>query len=535
MMRLTLATLPVALAAMQLICLERVGAEEAAATSTGPIVEEASALADGLVIRTTATTELSADQDKTFDALAKLPYIIEPPDILLIEGVSLTPKSPHRLEKFDVVLIHVKGSLPEQPIDNNYSVDADGAINFGPTYGRVRVVGSTVDKAEREIRESLAKTISNVEVSLSLVASAGAQSITRQHLVAMDGRVDLGAYGSVYVAGMTLDKARKAIERKLAKKLEKPEVVVDVLAYNSKVAYVIEKGADGCDNVARLPVPYPLSRDCNVDSVLEQTGAHTYKLAEAQITLRRPSPNGMGEHVVFPIACDPSTGLITPETNHPLLPGDRIFITPPATHSPKPEPTRLSPSGYYAAPHPPTIPTAVTEAAASPTADPPPADLKHSGHRQVVYDIRVIEDAHNSLAEFKPLSENGFMLADASTTLGALRILEKHRLIKYLAEPHVVTTLGRAAQFSSGEAMSDKAGDRRLRNGTHVEVSAEQADEQLEVTWLVRVSRDGADLEISNITAMADGQTAIYKLGPPSTKQGKQQPIYVVLTPTLVK
>src|SRR6187431_2004042 len=53
-------------------------------------------------------------------------YTIEPPDILLVEGVKLVPKSPHRVETFDVLLIRVIGAFPEQPIDNSYNVDADG-------------------------------------------------------------------------------------------------------------------------------------------------------------------------------------------------------------------------------------------------------------------------------------------------------------------------------------------------------------------------------------------------------------------------
>lgn len=114
-------------------------------------------------------------------------YVIEPPDVLLIEGVKLVPKSPHRIETFDVLLIRVIGAFPEQPIDDTYAVDADGSVNLGPTYGRIKVVGFTIEEAEDEIRKGLAKILTDVEVSLSLVASAGAQAVTGQHLVAMDG------------------------------------------------------------------------------------------------------------------------------------------------------------------------------------------------------------------------------------------------------------------------------------------------------------------------------------------------------------
>ena len=142
-------------------------------------------------------------------------YVIEPPDILLIEGVKLVPKSPHRIETFDVLLIRVIGAFPEQPIDNTYNVDADGTVNLGPTYGRIKVVGLTIEEAEDEIRNELAKVLTDVDVSVSLLASAGAQQITGQHLVAMDGRVNLGTYGSVFVAGMT-DRGSPRGDRKAA-------------------------------------------------------------------------------------------------------------------------------------------------------------------------------------------------------------------------------------------------------------------------------------------------------------------------------
>ncbi|MBA3482770.1 MAG: hypothetical protein H0T51_13240 [Pirellulales bacterium] len=540
MKRYAVPLLLLAISAVQLIRVEPVVGDENVEVSTmaaegAAVLDPSIVAADDATVSTDA--EFTAERDATFNALAKLPYVIEPPDILSIEAVNLVPKQPDFLKPADVVRVQVKSWLSERPMPNEkYSVEADGTINLGTPYGRVKVTGRPFEVAEHMVSDQVRKTRSDLTAELSLVAANDASSVAGQHLVAMDGRVHLGELGSPYVAGKTVAQTKRILEKQLAKRFEDLEIRVEVIAYNSKVAYIIEKGGEYGDDVTRLPVPYPLSKDCNVGSVLEQTGSRPYKLAAARIRICRPAPNGQSAELVLPIVCDPSTGLITPETNHPLLPGDRIFVTPPGTAPLKPKRTRFSPSSPYAAPHLPPISVVVTEAAASPNADPPPAHLLRPGQRQVVYDIRVLEDAHNSMAEFKPLHEKGFMLADASTTLGTLRILEKHQLIKYLAEPQLVTTLGRAAQLSVGETMSDKAGDRRLRNGTHIEVSAEQADEKLDVTWLARISRDGVDLEISNKTVMADGQTAIYRLGPSSKKQVKQRPpIYVVLTPTLVK
>ena len=248
-------------------------------------------------------------------------YVIEPPDILLIEGVKLVPKSPHRIETFDVLLIRVIGAFPEQPIDNSYNVDADGTVNLGPTYGRIGVVGLTIEEAEDEIREQLSKVLTNVDVSVSLLASAGAQAITGQHLVAMDGRVNLGTYGSVYVAGMTLEEARAAIELKLTERLDDPEVFVDVLAYNSKVYYIITQGAGLGDDVTRQPIT---GNETVIDAVAALGGIS--QVSSTRMWIARPAPNGVGCEQILPIEWNDIAQGASTATNYQLMPGDRLFI-----------------------------------------------------------------------------------------------------------------------------------------------------------------------------------------------------------------
>jgi polysaccharide export outer membrane protein len=248
-------------------------------------------------------------------------YVIEPPDILLVEGVKLVPKSPHRIETFDVLLIRVIGAFPEQPIDNSYNVDADGTVNLGPTYGRIPVVGLTIEESEDEIRAQLSKVLTDVDVSVSLLASAGAQAITGQHLVAMDGRVNLGTYGSVYVAGMTLEEARAAIELKLTERLDDPEVFVDVLAYNSKVYYIITQGAGLGDDVTRQPIT---GNETVIDAVAALGGIS--QVSSTRMWIARPAPNGVGCEQILPIEWNDIAQGASTATNYQLMPGDRLFI-----------------------------------------------------------------------------------------------------------------------------------------------------------------------------------------------------------------
>lgn len=248
-------------------------------------------------------------------------YVIEPPDILLIEGVKLVPKSPHKIETFDALLLRVEGEFPDQPIDDAYNVDADGSLNLGPTYGRVKVIDLTIEESEDVIRSHLAKILSDVEVSVSLLQSAGAQQITGQHLVGPDGRVNLGTYGSVLVAGMTLEEARAAVEEQLAIKLEKPEVFVDMLAYNSKVYYIVTQGGGFGDNVVRLPIT---GNETVLDAVASVGGIS--QVSSSRLWIARPAPNGMGCEQILPVNWEDITRGASTATNYQLMTGDRLFI-----------------------------------------------------------------------------------------------------------------------------------------------------------------------------------------------------------------
>jgi polysaccharide export outer membrane protein len=67
------------------------------------------------------------------------PYMIEPPDILLIDTVRMIPRPPYRVEPLDVIIVQVTEALPNQPIGGVYSVSPDGTINLGYVYGSVRI------------------------------------------------------------------------------------------------------------------------------------------------------------------------------------------------------------------------------------------------------------------------------------------------------------------------------------------------------------------------------------------------------------
>ena len=112
----------------------------------------------------------------------------------------------------------------------------------------------SLEEAAEAIESQLRRILKQPQVAVSLAQSAGQQQVEGEHLIAQDGRITLGTYGSVYVAGMTLDEARAAIQLHLSRFLDDPVVSVEVEAYNSKVYYIVIQGAGFGDSVTRIPI-----------------------------------------------------------------------------------------------------------------------------------------------------------------------------------------------------------------------------------------------------------------------------------------
>ena len=79
-------------------------------------------------------------------------YIIEPPDILLLQPVRLIPKPPYHVEPLDLLQIQVSEALPNQPVNGPFVVSPEGVVNLGFSYGVVRVGGLTIDQAAQAIK-----------------------------------------------------------------------------------------------------------------------------------------------------------------------------------------------------------------------------------------------------------------------------------------------------------------------------------------------------------------------------------------------
>src|SRR5262245_33298100 len=66
-------------------------------------------------------------------------YVIEPPDILLIDALYVVPLPPYKVKSLDALLVRVPKALPDEPISGIFPVDPDGSINLGLSYGAPKV------------------------------------------------------------------------------------------------------------------------------------------------------------------------------------------------------------------------------------------------------------------------------------------------------------------------------------------------------------------------------------------------------------
>ena len=145
------------------------------------------------------------------------------------------------------------------------------------------------------------------------------KEINGQYLVSPDGIIELGRFGFVRVADVTLGDAQTAIASQIGQLLDAAEVTVSVSGQNSRVFYIVLKGGAAGDDVHRNPAN-------GGETVLD--AFHYLKrsdLTNKKIWIARPSPE-VGADEILNVSADCIIAGTDLSTNYALLPGDRLFI-----------------------------------------------------------------------------------------------------------------------------------------------------------------------------------------------------------------
>lgn len=283
-------------------------------------------------------------------------YVVEPPDILLVNMVKILPKPSYLIDTADVLNIQFPvRPLPrnildpkepdpkEKPLESpppeellarqglliqgQFQVEVDGTVNLRGPYGRVRVAGKTIKEVQEIIEQAVQKRVAAEvfkagEVFVGLAEFRGMQQIQGEHLVRPDGTIGLGAHGDVFVAGQPMPVAKRMIEAHLGQFFVNPEVTLDVGGYNSKVFYIITDGAGSGQQVYRFPV----TGNETVLDAMSQIGGLGPVSSQKRIWVARPTPGEMCCRQTLPVNWKAITQVGDTSTNYQLLPGDRIFV-----------------------------------------------------------------------------------------------------------------------------------------------------------------------------------------------------------------
>jgi polysaccharide biosynthesis/export protein len=165
------------------------------------------------------------------------------------------------------------------------------------------------------------------------------QEIRDQHLVRPDGTVHLGLYGSVAVAGLTVDQAKEAVRRQVFEQLKvlnaqtggkatsvndpnKLLVVVDVIGYNSKKYHVILDGGGYGEQIAEFPYQ---GYETVLNALANVGGLHAIG-SKADVWVARRTPHRSQPEQILCVDYVAVTQHGIADTNYQLFPGDRVYV-----------------------------------------------------------------------------------------------------------------------------------------------------------------------------------------------------------------
>ena len=205
---------------------------------------------------------------REFDKVSMPDYVLEPPDLVIVE---------------------VLEALPGRPISGERLVRPDGKISLG-FYGDVYVAGLTMPEVKEKIILHLRKYLTDVALGI------------------VDTDPDTGE--------PRIDPETK--KPKLLDPRESDQVFVDVTAYNSKNYYVLGD--------VLITGKMPITGNETVLDALQHAGGLMPTAAPQNIRLVRPAPPGACCEQVLPVNLAAITSGGDPTTNYQLMPGDRLIV-----------------------------------------------------------------------------------------------------------------------------------------------------------------------------------------------------------------
>jgi polysaccharide export outer membrane protein len=210
---------------------------------------------------------------REFDKMALPPYVVEPPDILLIQASDR------------ITLARL------QAIEGQHLVTPDGTVNLG-IYGKVRVAGLTLDQVADAVAARLLEVLPGLAGSLK-----------------PEDKKDTTDY-------------KKEWQREFSTiELIKKEMQVDVLSYASKYYYVITDGGGYGQQV----YPFLITGNETVLDAIARVNGLPAVATKKKIWVARATRPGQPPKIL-PVDWCGVAQRGEAATNFQLFPGDRVFV-----------------------------------------------------------------------------------------------------------------------------------------------------------------------------------------------------------------
>jgi polysaccharide export outer membrane protein len=219
-----------------------------------------------------------ANVPREFEKMALPPYVVEPPDILLIQASN-------------------RITLRLQPIQGQHLVGPDGTINLG-IYGKVRVAGMTLDQVADVVAARLLEIMPGLLRGVPEIDDKGQEKKGTEGAYVKEWQRDFNAL-----------------------ELIKKELQVDVLVYSSKFYYVITDGGGYGQQVYPIPIR---GNETVLDALANINGlpavANKRRVWVARATRAGQAPK------ILPVDWMAITKCGESATNYQLFPGDRVYV-----------------------------------------------------------------------------------------------------------------------------------------------------------------------------------------------------------------
>jgi polysaccharide export outer membrane protein len=219
-------------------------------------------------VRTPEEKIANSNIPREFTKVSMPDYIVEPPDLLIVE---------------------VLEALPGRPIGGERLVRPDGKISLG-FYGDVYVAGLTIPEVKEKIILHLRKYISDDTLGLEKRDPETGELL----------------------------RDKKTGELVMVDPKESDRVFVDVTAYNSKNYYILGD--------VLITGRLPITGNETVLDAINYAGGLLPTAAPQNIRLVRPAPPGACCEQTLPVNLAAITSGGDPSTNYQIMPGDRIIV-----------------------------------------------------------------------------------------------------------------------------------------------------------------------------------------------------------------